>query len=599
MKTIAKKIVALLSCAAICASSVMSVCVVGASTDIPVITPGSDNSIVVTGTISGATRGNSMLVARLLDEGGKEVYIDYTYTEKKDGAITYAFPELFLPSRLTSGVYTLVISGEDLAEPIEKVWEYNGHDRKLKVLDLIQQTAGTETTIASVLSGTIDGDIPHTDVLAILDFDVYKGFGTAGKAAFEDIITDDVLESIFAALPQKEEDGEYVVDLDAYGTDSEKEKIDTALGIFKSAYYDAIASGLFAEISSVADFKAWYDAYYKNYGFDTEEEEAPNKGVTAIVNAVKEKSEFTQIVKEKSSSLEIQEIKEVIYDSAMLAYIKTKTAGEVRSLLLDFDDAGEFFDGLDAAGLKGLGDLIDTVLAEFKAGDYDDCADALDAINELIENPPSVEEDDKGSSGGGGNRKGSVTMPITPTTPADEEETATAFTDLGGVEWAKEAIEFLAECGIVNGKADGIFAPNDNVTRAEFIKMVVTALGVSGDTESMTFTDVPEDAWYLKYVAAAQNNGIVLGDESGAFYPEANITRQDMAVILYRAAKVERSRAKLTFTDADKISDYATDAVTYLSANGIINGFEDGSFGPLQNATRAQTAVIIYRLVNN
>lgn len=598
MRTIAKKIVALLGCAAICAASMVPIYASSTSTDTPLITPGSDNSIVVTGTISGATRGNSMLVARLLDEDGKEVYIHYTYTVKKDGAITYAFPELFLPSKLTSGVYTLVISGEDLAEPIEKVWEYNGHDRKLKVLDLIQQTAGTDTTIASVLSGTIDGDIPHTDVLAIVDFDAYKGFGASGKEAFEDIITDEVLESIFAALPQKEEDGAQVVDLEAYGTDSEKEKIDTALGIFKSAYYDAIASGFFAEISSVIDFKAWYDAYYKAYDFDTAEEEAPNTGVTTIVDAVKEKTEFVEIVKEKSSSLAIQEIKEVIYDSAMLAYIKTKTAGEVRTLLLDFDDAGEFFDGLDAVGLKGLGDLIDTVLAEFKAGDYADCADALDAINELIDNPPSAEEDDNGSSGGG-NRRGSVTMPAAPVISEDEGEAKTAFTDLGGVEWAKDAIEFLAECGIVNGKRDGIFAPNDNVTRAEFIKMVVTALGVSGDTESMTFTDVPEDAWYLKYVAAAQNNGIVLGDESGAFYPEANITRQDMAVILYRAAKVERSRATLAFTDSDKISDYATDAVTYLSANGIINGFEDGSFGPLQNATRAQTAVIIYRLINN
>lgn len=179
------------------------------------------------------------------------------------------------------------------------------------------------------------------------------------------------------------------------------------------------------------------------------------------------------------------------------------------------------------------------------------------------------------------------------------------FTDIGSVTWAQKAIVAMSSVGIISGKEEGKFYPNDTVTRAEFVKMLIGTLEYAGlvDTsnKSCSFSDVAEDAWYYDEVAIAVNNGIVQGISDTEFNPNANITRQDMAVMMYRAAQVAnlelKNGAELIFTDADKISDYAQEAVSAMAKAGIINGFEDGSFSPKTNATRAQAAVVIYRTV--
>ena len=110
---------------------------------------------------------------------------------------------------------------------------------------------------------------------------------------------------------------------------------------------------------------------------------------------------------------------------------------------------------------------------------------------------------------------------------------------------------------------------------------------------------MPETEWYYAPVAAAVNAGIVTGVSDTEFAPNANITRQDMALMLTRAADAAgielRSGAETTFTDEASIAGYALDAVKTMSRAGIVNGFDDGSFMPMNNATRAQAAVVIYR----
>lgn len=177
------------------------------------------------------------------------------------------------------------------------------------------------------------------------------------------------------------------------------------------------------------------------------------------------------------------------------------------------------------------------------------------------------------------------------------------FRDIRDVSWAQKAIVALTSIGVVNGKEEGLFYPNDNVTRAEFVKILVGALEYAGriDTEnvSCSFADVPETEWYYAPVAAAVNAGIVTGVSDTEFAPNANITRQDMALMLTRAADAAgielRSGAETTFTDEASIAGYALDAVKTMSRAGIVNGFDDGSFMPMNNATRAQAAVVIYR----
>ena len=175
------------------------------------------------------------------------------------------------------------------------------------------------------------------------------------------------------------------------------------------------------------------------------------------------------------------------------------------------------------------------------------------------------------------------------------------FIDLDGVAWAKDSILYLCKRGIVNGKANKIFAPEDAVTREEFVKMIVVGLKLNaGYTTNATFADVKENEWYTSYVKAALNEGIITGESETEFGIGRYITRQDMAVIAYRAMRKIKEipeTADNNFSDKDDISNYAINAVSVLSKNGIINGI-DNKYNPLKNVSRAETAVMLNRLID-
>lgn len=181
------------------------------------------------------------------------------------------------------------------------------------------------------------------------------------------------------------------------------------------------------------------------------------------------------------------------------------------------------------------------------------------------------------------------------------EEAGNAFRDLGSVSWARDAINGLAAKGIVNGKSSDSFAPNDSVTRAEFIKMLMSALELNSDAfRTSSFGDVSTDAWYFVSVETAYNLGIVTGAD-GRFNPNAEITRQDMAVMLVRAAQVSGKTfadgQSKNFADASSIAPYARDAVDTLSKAGVINGISETEFAPCETATRAQAAKLLFGIL--
>ncbi len=210
------------------------------------------------------------------------------------------------------------------------------------------------------------------------------------------------------------------------------------------------------------------------------------------------------------------------------------------------------------------------------------------------------------SSGGGGNSyRGNIGGISSAATPAPDnngnnnsQDIAPTFGDLGSVTWAQVAINALARKGIVSGRDAVTFAPNDNVTRAEFAKILVGAFGIETGA-SADLNDVDSSAWYAPYVGACYAAGIITGYDDGSFKPNNNVTRQEMAVMVMRAANVkgmtiEKPYEKINFTDADSIAEYAAEAVDTLQQAGIINGMEDGSFAPAATATRAQAAKILY-----
>lgn len=183
----------------------------------------------------------------------------------------------------------------------------------------------------------------------------------------------------------------------------------------------------------------------------------------------------------------------------------------------------------------------------------------------------------------------SVTIDGTPL----KEKVSNDFDDLPPEHWAYEFVMLLAEKEIVSGMENNLFLPSSNVTREQFAKMLVEGLDLYDESAVCSFSDVDDD-WYTPYIASAVNAGIISGYLDGNFGFGKNITREEMAVMVYRSKEnFPITNEAITFTDSDNISYWAVDAVTIMQKAGIINGTPDGTFEPKNTATRAEAAKII------
>jgi len=176
-----------------------------------------------------------------------------------------------------------------------------------------------------------------------------------------------------------------------------------------------------------------------------------------------------------------------------------------------------------------------------------------------------------------------------------------SFQDLGASHWAYTAITEMAAKGIINGTSAANFSPSQNVTRAEFVTMLYRALKLP-EANGVIFNDVEQSAWYAKAVAAASEAGIIQGKINGAFAPNDSISRQEMAVIIYRALQYSSEQSLPTetttdFIDFDQISSWAQKEVATLKKIALIEGRQQQLFVPQAELTRAEGAYIIYKLM--
>lgn len=181
-------------------------------------------------------------------------------------------------------------------------------------------------------------------------------------------------------------------------------------------------------------------------------------------------------------------------------------------------------------------------------------------------------------------------------TAEEEMQFKITFNDVSADFWAYEAINELANKSIINGYLDNTFKPEANITRAEFAKIIVAATDSFDYEAQCSLVDVNKDDWYYSYVASAMKKGYITGYPDGTFKPDNKITREDICTVVYRCVKDKLSKSQTTdvFSDSWQISPYAKEAVLTLYANGIINGMDSTTFAPKNQATRAQTAKIIY-----
>ena len=177
------------------------------------------------------------------------------------------------------------------------------------------------------------------------------------------------------------------------------------------------------------------------------------------------------------------------------------------------------------------------------------------------------------------------------------------FQDVAATHWAYSPIQYLYQHGIVNGESDHAFCPDNNVTREEFVKILVNALDISGTDDAAVFSDVDENAWYYRDIQTAYSTGIVTGFSSDIFGVGQHITREDICVMLsralaYQGQEIVTSGSGREYVDVDEISEYAREAVALMTDAGILSGYEDGTVQPQAFATRAECAKLIYTLLD-
>lgn len=257
-------------------------------------------------------------------------------------------------------------------------------------------------------------------------------------------------------------------------------------------------------------------------------------------------------------------------------------------------------------GENSYSESVNTAIAKITAKSI---AEFVTAVNNIIDGQPVKPEQEPSSGGvGGGGYTGSVNQntlsPIgqTGTTGNAGDGNKIPFVDIDNFKWAHNAIKRLYNDGIINGKGEGKFEPESNITRAEFLKMIMRAMKIDLTADSgaeLPFGDVKDD-WYKEYVRTAYELNIVNGISADEFGVNDNILRQDMAVIAYRVFELKNVALKgdeCTLKDYELTADYAKEAVAALYTADIIKGDDAKMFNPKQNLTRAEAAMVIYNIL--
>ena len=397
---------------------------------------------------------------------------------------------------------------------------------------------------------------------------------------------------------------------------NDKAKIDETVAALKAE--DVSALKAYAEENADEVKKYGIDITNEAYGKLTEENKL--KVMQAVSDKIKA-GEYDSI--RNTFEALSEEYAGMQSDEDALKEIREVKAADVRKILEKYKDkcgisdkTWERYDSLE----RIVGEFSDKKFAEGEKPDKFDEVEpllikAMDAAEkeakEITEKEKNNSKPSGGSSGGSGGGSGkSMSGYQTPIVPIEKKEPLadnavmpSKFKDISDDNWAKESIDSLASKGIVNGVTEDTFAPDDNVTREQFVQMLVKAFDIKAENSGCSFADVDTGAWYVESVAAAEAAGIVMGSD-GKFGIGEEITRQDAAVIAYRTLKavdkkLNKTKEGVAFDDADLIAEYAAEAVNEMACAEIINGIGENMFAPNDKCTRAMAAKIIYLILNN
>ncbi len=418
------------------------------------------------------------------------------------------------------------------------------------------------------------------------------------KSANENVrlnVTDKDGNLIWLDSIEANSDGKYELKLKVPFLDNSKEYVLTVNGTEKENVVIDGTDEILKKLSSVAE--AEFDSYIKTY--------AERFGLNTESYASLKDTKTAYRIFKSFNPKDKTEIKTVFEKMLGICMINESDRGGVFDILKKYSEkiAPNY-----EADIKNLSQSqLEKFAVELIGCDYYSMPEFENGYSAALKAARHYGKSSGGSSGSGGSSKSSsggkggfVAPPNTntntdPKPGNNEDENKEPFSDLAEADWAKESILKLYEKGIINGKGNGRFAPNDTVTREEFTAMIVRAFNLKSQNKA-AFSDVESGAWYEEAVNAAVENKIVNGISESQFGISKELTRQDCAAMCARILDywgVQTESTEEIFADDEKIADYAKEAVYRLKKLGIINGTGENTFSPETSCTRAMTAKII------
>ena len=195
---------------------------------------------------------------------------------------------------------------------------------------------------------------------------------------------------------------------------------------------------------------------------------------------------------------------------------------------------------------------------------------------------------------------GRMNIPLDGSATVEIVDNGRAFSDVPAANWASEAVTFAAARELFSGTSETTFSPDETMSRAMLATVLYRLEGQPEQTAASAYSDVSSDAWYADSVAWAVENGIASGYGDGQFGPNDSVTREQFVVMLWRyVGSPKASRRDLEFADADRVSDYAQEALCWAVENGVLNGNDSGQLVPGGTATRAEAAQMLKNFMEN
>lgn len=498
------------------------------------------------------------------------------------GQPIFAFEPYLVQETAPTGTYTIWIKGYGL-EDVIKTFTYKGVDIIYESLDSITKATDISTAISN-----------NYEKIGI-DGVSYISLNSEAKA----LINPFILSKINGLDLSKYSD---------YTTNYASARAVKGIAVdFRNYYNDILAMGKFCDKNNAAGIKEWLQTYSDKVNL-----EENNKEIYRIYADMTDKQKDIVCLSLSSFNtlISYEGIRNAFYEQTLLKGIEILPWTAVKKIITDFSvkfESGESkLNWSDFSNLNSTNK--DSVYEKMVGKPYATLDAAREAFNEAVTELLSKQSEQAKGGNTGGNYGGSggnisiVPIKNFPLNESEEQNVTSIFEDIKSVPWAKEAINTLAQKGIISGRNTGKFEPEARVTRAEFIKILIGAFNLKQVTGENNFKDVNEGDWFYPYVLTAQKYGLATGKGDGTFGADEFITRQDMTVLLYRTVVISGVLfsgfdENVTFKDNVEISEYAKKAVIDLANKGVVKGMEDGTFSPLGNATRAQAAKVVYEIM--